>query len=93
MSDLYKNKFIIITFSLFFIAKLFFSHTDNAKWDHSQHSSTRRYKQELSLVFCFFVKTEAAQHTASSTGLVLIPRMLGAKLFARVQRLDSVGSG
>lgn len=39
-----------------------------------------------------FVKMETAHHTASSTGLGPIPWMLGAKLFARVQRLDTVGS-
>lgn len=52
--DLYKNKFIIITL----YTKMFFlSHTDNAKWDHWQHYSTHRYKQEVS--FMSFVKTAA----------------------------------
>lgn len=91
MSDLYKNKFIIITSFLFFIYRNGFSLTLTMQSGTTR--STRRYKQEVSLVLFFFVKTEAAQHTASSTGLVPIPRMLGAKLFAQVQRLDTVGSG
>lgn len=72
----------------YFLYEYFFSHTDNVgPLTALQHASVQSGR-----VTRFFVKMERPHHTASSTGLGPIPWMLAAKLFARVQRLDTVGS-